>query len=196
MATTDPKNLADPEAEQLEAGLVRLWEEYKLIQEKIDKIGEYQFKVKSWSATLLGALLFGGAATSRILLALPCAFVVAVVFHLSERRQRLLSQRLGRRAFAIERAFIEFPPILDEVKWKRIQRRIPALEFVPGIAAAIRGENAKPWDWQWIFGDWKAIWHWLVAHSDDVFYCAQYLLITGLFVAYGFHKMIELCLTK
>lgn len=196
MAKPDSKHSAALEAEQLEAGLVRLWEEYKLIQEKIDKIGEYQFKVKSWSATLLGALLFGGAATSRILLALPCAFVVAIVFHLSERRQRLLSQRLGRRAFAIERAFVDFPPISDEKKWKRIQRRIPALEFVPGIAAAIRAENPKPWSWQWVCKDWKAIWHWLVAHSDDVFYCAQYVLILALFVVYGLHKVIGIWAQK
>src|SRR5437762_3281484 len=91
----------------------RIWEEYKLIQSKIDNIGEFQFKVKGWSVTVLGAALFGGAATSRFGTALFCAFVVAVLFHLSERRQRSLSKRLGRRALAIEHALTDFPPYPD-----------------------------------------------------------------------------------
>src|ERR1700682_996379 len=101
--TTDEQG-AENDGARSEAGSYpdRLWDEYRLVQEKIDKIGEFQFKVKGWSATLLGAVLYGGAVTSRIFPALFSALVVAVVFHISEKRQRLLSKRLGRRAMAIE----------------------------------------------------------------------------------------------
>src|SRR4051794_32075998 len=87
-----------------QSGSNLLWEEYKLIQGKIDKAGEFQYKVKSWSAALLGAILVGGSATSQLFSALFCALVFAATFHLAERRQRYLSQLLGRRASAIERA--------------------------------------------------------------------------------------------
>jgi len=163
----------------------RLWKEYELIQSKIDKIGDFQFKVKSWSATLFGGVLLGGAATLRFpatLVTLFCAFALAVMFHLSERRQRQISKRLGRRASALERAFSELPPIADIEVWERIQRRIPSLHSVPGIASSIIGEREDKWEAEWLWEDWKAVGRWLVNHSDDVFYVAQYLLVVGLFI--------------
>jgi hypothetical protein len=148
----------------------RLWDEYRLIQSKIDKIGEFQFKVKSWSVTVLGAALFGGAATAHFGTALFCALVIAVLFHLSERRQRSLSKRLGRRALAIEHAFTDFPPYADTIQWRATQRRIPAMRSVPGIAAAISKERRR---WE----DRESTLRWLVIHSDDVFYFVQYALL-------------------
>ena len=189
-------DLSDSESDEtqplFEPGTDRLWEEYKLIQAKIDKIGEFQFKVKSWSATLLGAVLFGGAATSRFPVALFCALILTIMFHLSERRQRQLSQRLGRRASALERAFSELPPIPDIRLWERIQRRIPSLYSVPGIASSIVGDKDEKWNSKWLWGDWKSITRWLVARSDDVFYCAQYLLVFLLLAALAIAKGYEL----
>jgi hypothetical protein len=155
----------------------RLWDEYKLIQSKIDKIGEFQFKVKSWSVTVLGAALFGGAATSRFGTALSCALVVAVLFHLSERRQRSLSKRLGRRALAIEHALTDFPPSTDRSRWQATQRRIPAMRFVPGIAGAMSRERRR---WE----DRESTFRWLVIHSDDVFYFVQYALLATVIFSY------------
>ena len=193
-------DLSDPESDERQTpsetksapGTDRLWEEYKLIQAKIDKIGEFQFKVKSWSATLLGAVLFGGAATSRFPLALFCALFLAPMFHLSERRQRQLSQRLGRRASALERAFSELPPISDIQLWARIQRRIPSLHSVPGIASTIVGNKEEKWTWQW--ADRKKIGQWFVNHSDDVFYMAQYVLVIALLIGTGAAKIYEVWL--
>jgi hypothetical protein len=174
----------------------RLWMEYDLIQSKIDKIGEFQFKVKSWSVTLFGAVLFGGAATpgattSRLLLTAVSAFILAAMFHLSERRQRQISQRLSGRASALERAFSELPPVANAETWRRIQHRIPSLRSVPGIAACIIGEKGDKWKTEWLWKDRRAILRWLVNHSDDAFYVAQYVLAVGLFILTATLKAYE-----
>lgn len=157
----------------------RLWEEYKLIQEKIDKIGEYQFKVKSWSATLLGAVLFGGVAISRVTAALFSALAVAIIFHISEKRQRVLSKRLGQRALAIEHTFRLFPPISNGALWRRVERRMPAMRFVPSIARAMSDESVIPGS-----SRFARLIAWLVANSNDVFYCVQYALLVVLLVVH------------
>lgn len=157
----------------------RLWEEYKLIQEKIDKIGEFQFRIKSWSATLLGAALFGGVQTSQLPVALSCATVVVIVFHLAERRQRALSKIFGIRAFVIERAFEEFPPIADAARWARVQKAVPSMRSAPGIALRI-SQEAKRWRNVKKFSG-----EWFVIHSDDLFYWAQYALVALVLLGYG-----------
>src|SRR5437867_1075451 len=162
----------------------RLWDEYKLVQDKIDKIGAFQFQVKGWSVTLLGAVLYGGVVTSRIVPALFGAFLVAMIFHISEKRQRLLSKRLGRRAFAIESALRFFPPTSDARIWRRITAHVPAMRFVPGIARTIMEETpsvAENAQVQQPSRTRRGI-VWLVANSNDVFYYAQYALLAVLLV--------------
>jgi hypothetical protein len=181
-------DLIDPDSEEklppaepkTGPGLDRMWEEYKLVQAKIDKIGDFQFKVKSWSAALLGAVLSGAVAAPRFpiaMMAMVGAAFLVLIFHLSERRQRQLSRLLGRRASDLERAFSELPPISDKLIWERIQRRIPSLRSIPGIASSIVGKKDEKWDGQWICEDWPMIFRWLVRHSDDVFYLIQYFLV-------------------
>lgn len=155
----------------------QLWDEYKLLQDKIDKIGEYQFKVKGWSASLLGLALFGGVAYSRLAAALVSGLAVAAVFHISESRQRLLSKRLQRRAISIEHAMRAIPPIADLALWRRVRRRNAAMRFVPAIARAITDESGDA-------ADAGRFWHWLVTHSNDVFYWAQYALLVVLLCAH------------
>jgi hypothetical protein len=159
----------------------RLWDEYTLIQEKIDKIGDFQFKVKGWSATLLGAVLFGGVATSKFPSALLSGIVVAIVFHLSETRQRWLGKRLGRRATAIERALRDFPPITDVAAWENIQRRHPSMRFAPAIARTMSDRSPEL---KSRYNPFMRGVGWLVMQSNDVFYWAQYLLLVVLLVVY------------
>jgi hypothetical protein len=160
-----------------------IWEEYKIIQSKIDKIGEFQFKVKSWSITLMGAVLFGGVALSRFLPALVGGLWVVGIFHLSERRQRLNGQRLGRRASAIENGLRAFPPRgFTASQWERMKRLSPELKVTPGIADAIVGRKNERWDSQWLWEDRPAILRWMVRHADDLFYVAQYVLLLFLFI--------------
>ena len=174
MATTEaPSNQHAPDGSYPD----RLWEEYKLIQGKIDKIGDFQFKVKGWSATLLGAVLFGGVATSNLRSALLGGILIVIMFHITETRQRWLGKRLGRRATAIEQVLREFSPISDEQIWKDVQRRHRSMRFAPAVARTmadrtpeLRSPNNRLMQ---VVG-------WFVMQSNDVFYWAQYLLLAVL----------------
>ncbi len=81
-----------------------LLEEYKLIQAKIDKLGEDKFKVRSWCFTLLtGGVVamryFGILENSWVSLGILLLLLPAVgAFHLVDLRQRQLSKRLMQAA--------------------------------------------------------------------------------------------------
>jgi hypothetical protein len=40
----------------------RSWDEYKLIQEKLDRIGDFRFRVRGWAITLVTGLIAAGLA--------------------------------------------------------------------------------------------------------------------------------------
>src|SRR5439155_17960152 len=122
-----------------------LVEEYKIIQVKIDKLGEDRFKVRSWSVTLVSGLVVGAKLTT---LNLPpillFAGVAVVLFHLVEHQQRQTSRRLGWRAREIERA-------LEKRDSSALRKE---LGFVPGIADALIRRTVLerrarfPWPWK------------------------------------------------
>lgn len=170
----------------------RLWDEYKLVQEKLDKIGEFQFKIKSWSATLLGAVLFGGAAYSRIPAALISALVLAAVFQLVETRQHRLRKALGRRALTIEHAFRHFPLIADSEHWKSAIQRNPSIRSVPSIARSMGGSLAVPIYRNWILKCLMRLVEPLVLRANNVFYWAQYLLLAGLLAGHVVSSRVKI----
>jgi hypothetical protein len=85
------------------ADLIKLyWDEYKLLQDKIDKIGTFKFQVKGWSATLILAAIVGGKAASVPWYAfLPLLGVVAV-FWLLEENQSIRGWQYGKHAGRLE----------------------------------------------------------------------------------------------
>jgi len=116
-----------------------LLEEYKLIQDKIDKLGEDKFKVRSWCFTLLtgGAvavkylgILDGNAVGPWLLL----AFLPAVAaFHLVELRQRQIGRQYGFRAAEIERI------------WRSRQQDVENRSSTPNLATYLiqAGRNER-----------------------------------------------------
>jgi hypothetical protein len=82
-----------------------LLEEYKILLPKIDKIGDYRFIVRGWSATIVLGLLFGSSAANVpyyiVLLALP----IVGLFYLMEANQNDLQVVLMKRAASLERTF-------------------------------------------------------------------------------------------
>jgi len=44
----------------------RLMDEYKILQDKIDKIGAFRFTIKGWSITVIIASIFAGSATKTV----------------------------------------------------------------------------------------------------------------------------------
>lgn len=90
-----------PSADQMDM----LIEEYKIVQTKVDKLGEDMFKVRSWCITLFtgvaaGAKLSGSLSAAIVVLLLPIVFA----FQLVEFRQRQISRRAARRGSNIEAA--------------------------------------------------------------------------------------------
>jgi hypothetical protein len=85
-----------------------LLEEYKLIQGKIDKLGEDKFKVRNWCFTVVtGALavakLSGSLDSGEAAYILLFFFIPAIAaFQLVELRQRKVAGRYGERAHCIE----------------------------------------------------------------------------------------------
>src|SRR5204863_5283081 len=80
--------------------------EYKLLQDKVDKIGAFRFTVKGWSVTLVIISTFAVGANKNVdprLLLLLIVFVIAL--GLVELKQARLSALFGRRLFRLEREF-------------------------------------------------------------------------------------------
>ena len=78
----------------------RLWDEYKLLQDKIDKIGAFRFTIKGWSIT---AVIAASAAGSGKGLSTVCTISLGLVlmlvfFFLLEHEQVRWSRLFGNRA--------------------------------------------------------------------------------------------------
>jgi hypothetical protein len=78
------------------------WEEYKVIQDKIDRIGDFRFRLRSWMITLVAA----AAAASRPAKLPPevfiLGFVVILTFYRLEAVQSRWERALGNRAGLLE----------------------------------------------------------------------------------------------
>ena len=176
-----------------------LVEEYKLIQSKIDKLGEDRFKVRSWCVTLVSGLVVGAKFTTITLSPILLFAMLAVfLFHLVEHQQRETSRRLGWRAREIERALAK----QDESELRK------ELEYVPGIANHLSQLSSSdrrvkfPWPWkirtvrvrqdaqakprksdrkhlsQWLI----ILWKWFVSRADNAFYAGQYFALAAALV--------------
>jgi hypothetical protein len=132
MASVSNPNLGDAESDLV----ARLVDEYKILQDKIDKIGAFRFTIKGWSITVIIASIFAGSTTKEV----PRWFwaisliVFLIVFFLYERQQTNLSYRFGRRVLAIE-------DVLSRLLRNRahasqntfVASSFLSLHFVPGI---------------------------------------------------------------
>jgi hypothetical protein len=108
------------ELKKLRKHIKPLENEYNLIQEKIDKIGEFKFKVRGWLITILSAI-FVGLATSQIPLAFtPFVFILLFVFHFQEREQLELQNSLSSRILLIEMAM----GVLSGIKEQSEERQL------------------------------------------------------------------------
>ena len=82
----------------------QLSSEYKILQDKIDKIGAFKFTIRGWSVTLVVASIFAVGSSrlaSPLLLLLLLVFVL--LFYLIERKQNSFQSLFATRAFQIEK---------------------------------------------------------------------------------------------
>jgi hypothetical protein len=162
-----------------------LLEEYKLIQGKIDKLGEDKFKVRSWCFTIVAGILAGAKLSGALTDSLNSFFLllifvpIIVAFQFVELKQRRLANWLGLRALEIEK------------QWKPNPHAPQLAGFI------IRRSNKE--------GKHSSLWKWLThrrgaaepkketrsqplplkdcltARADMLFYAAQYLIV-GIFM--------------
>lgn len=100
----------------------RLTDEYKILQDKIDKIGAFRFTIKGWSVTAVVAALAAGAASKSLstVVTLSVGLIVMLIFFfLLEYEQVMLSRLYAARAGSLEDAFRK----IDRGKGKELRER-------------------------------------------------------------------------
>ena len=119
-------------------------EEYKLIQGKFDKIGEFRFKIKEWSVTLVLAFLLGTRVFQAPAPYLLMLYPVLLLFWLMERRQLSIQNALGKRVNKLE--YVIKKCRRDEIRRQPVVLgQTPFRPVSPGIADAIdKGKKRKP----------------------------------------------------
>ena len=127
----------DRQSNTLESEFIaRLLDEYKILQDKIDKIGAFRFTIKGWSITVLVAVVFAGSATNvKPLWALAvCAIAVLVGLFLYEWQQTILRYCFGQRCVLIEEQITHL--LRAAVKRngsESLASSIVSLQYIPGI---------------------------------------------------------------
>ena len=76
------------------------WDEYKLLQDKLDKIGDFRFRVKTWCVGIFTGYLYAGSVSNRAVYLL--AALVVVAFGLLERHHLQWHRALSHRAWELE----------------------------------------------------------------------------------------------
>jgi hypothetical protein len=112
MSETNVNGVARPDIEERKLWLDQLASEYRILQDKIDKIASFRFTIRGWSVTLVIASSIG-AVTANVssgwMLSGLIPFIVA--FFLMERVQLRNRHTFGRRVIDIER---RIPKLLSE----------------------------------------------------------------------------------
>lgn len=117
------------------------WQEYKILQDKVDRIADFRFRIKSWMVTIVLALSFGGYATGRLpTLAYAGLVFLILMFYLFEHAQASWHNAFINRLIALEKdiAFMNARADIldpDAAPLRRIRS--------PAISSAIAAEKQK-----------------------------------------------------
>ena len=143
-----------------------VWEEYKILQSKIDKASDYRFTVRGWSATIILGLLLGSSAADAPKYVLLFPLPIIFLFFLMEEQQNTVQNTLQKRALSLERILQkEGKTYIDP------NRFAEPIGPVPGIATALNraGRSAsgrKRW----------------AQRSAKLFYSIQFFLVIAAIV--------------
>jgi hypothetical protein len=145
--------------------------EYKLLQDKIDKIGAFRFTVKGWSVTLVIVSTFAIGANKNAdprLLLLLIVFVVAL--GLVEWKQARLSGLFGKRLLKLEREFQRLRRILEPESKRRVK-----VGAAPGIAYELHDDARQRERTLW----GRVIGRRAILNADLWFYLIQIFAVLG-----------------
>lgn len=136
-----------PKSPKLESALLdRLADEYKILQDKIDKIGAFRFTIKGWSITVIMASILAGSATKigpRWLWGVSL-IVFLILFFSFEKQQTDLSHRFGQRVLAIEGVLSRLlRNIASKSSNPSALSSFLTLRFVPGIGHHLGAQTGR-----------------------------------------------------
>jgi len=151
----------------------KLENEYKILQDKIDKIGAFRFTIKGWSITVILASAFASASTAKIpaWLWLVSLLGFLVLFFLFELEQTTLRHKFGQRCVLFESAITQVIRTAATSSGDTIVRaHFVKLRFVPGITNHLRKRSSgSDFDER---SRWRAF-----READILFYAALGFLI-------------------
>ena len=139
----------------------RLADEYKILQDKIDKIGGFRFTIKGWSVTaVLGASVAGSTSNSLLaVFTIGLVLILMLVFFFRlEFEQVKLSRLFGDRARRLEVAFRRID--LSNPKATSLPIRVPYTAHE--VAFVGRYQRPKTWTGCWHVYGQAHIWFYLV----------------------------------
>jgi len=153
------------------------WEEYKLIQDKFDKIGDFRFRVKTWSVTLLGTFLFAGAAANVEPLLYFLFLVPCCCFWLLEEYQKIIQQALGAQLEEValrmqRRRMVKDPAGLRAVLASRQSKRPRTIQDQIRQRLRMLQSTRR-----------RRVLRWMVLWSDELFYLSQILIVIAVVAA-------------
>jgi hypothetical protein len=160
----------------------RLMDEYKILQDKIDKIGAFRFTIKGWSITVILASIFAGAATNIVPRWLWAGVLTVFIggFFWFEMVQTNLRGHLTRRVIAIEDVLSrilrnEAKAAADEL----VSSSFISLHYVPGIARHVQPKDKRSrWRKKRSFANWIH----RCLEADILFYFIQILVVLAVVV--------------
>jgi hypothetical protein len=165
-----------------------LMEEYKIVQTKIDKIGEFQLRVRGWSITLetaFLAVLVRYFSLLTVCLFIPLILAIIIIFQFMEQEQREIVSALAKRAFDLEKAIDRLTIMRYETERKRYiltSSIINNLKGFPRVAITLRNYSRNRTK--------NAIKNMFVFKTHIFHYC-QYLLLLVSFAISIFWLLYE-----
>ncbi len=117
-----------------------VFDEFKLAQDKIDRIGEFLFKIRAWAITGNSGLIVGVMSDKLSALGLVVGIVATFAFWYLERHQRYLRDGYSDRAMVLEAALSKLVAAMDTgiSETAVVASVVRSLRDVPGIAASSR----------------------------------------------------------
>jgi hypothetical protein len=152
----------------------RLTDEYKILQDKIDKIGGFRFVIKGWSVTAVIAASAAGSATRSLLTVFTISAGLALMlllFFLFEFGQVKLSRIFGARASRLEGSFRR----MDRGYGRTMRAQIPVPYTAHETVESLRQQRLFGWPWgasrnQERFSKRLANWWHTIVQADLFFY--------------------------
>lgn len=157
-----------------------LFEEYRIVQNKIDNIATFELKVRGWCITLESAIIIsimsGKIEFVTPLLGVALLVIVVLVFQFLEQEQLETKKVLSKRAIDIEQAIDRLLIVKGENynKRKAINDNVfSKLKGIPRTAIYLKnfGRNRT-------FKSFKNMFTW----KNHVFYYSQYIVILILLI--------------